>query len=552
MTDPSGTGYGEWYCDVSLAGHANPGDTLSVQWFELYSVTNGHMRLTVLFFNSGNSVVGQTDFIATGQSSGWQGAIAASGFTRRNSQFVVPPNAVKMRASLVSGGPATTTGVMLIDDLSVAPPPPPPLLAGNFWPNPTFESGANLGQPTGWVRAGSNTNLCVVTTDNSSSPTHALAVIDTDESGYGQWDADVLLAGNAAPGDWLDFQWSEMYAATNDIMRVTVLFFDAADNVMGQVDAVASGQSAGWQGSIATSSFTVHKLQLMVPYNAVRLRVSLVSGGSLSTTGVMVIDDLSVARHPYPSTVLSYNFFPNPTFEDGAQMDNPAVALPSGGWQRGGDATIDLVTTNNSTSPRHALTLLDNSTSNYGEWYMFYTLGGVVGDNDAVDIQYYQIYSTTNGNMRLSFAFVDGTGTTLVSQDFNTSGQSQGWTGNPATSPFEKQFQRMQVPPGATRLRVNLASGGSSTVTGLMTIDDLSVRKSLPVITAVTPVTGGYEVTWNSMANKSYTVLYAETLSATTSWTPLVTGLAGSGLTTSFWDTAPHPGAHGFYRVIQE
>ena len=75
---------------------------------------------------------------------------------------------------------------MLIDDLSVAlappAPPPPALLANNFWPNPKFEIGANLdqtnGTPTGWVRNGSDPTICQVTTNNFTSPTHALAVID--------------------------------------------------------------------------------------------------------------------------------------------------------------------------------------------------------------------------------------------------------------------------------------------------------------------------------------------------------------------------------------
>jgi len=54
--------------------------------------------------------------------------------------------------------------------------------AGNFWHNPTFESGENLDQPGGtptfWQRGGSNTSIDQVTTANSVSATHALAVND--------------------------------------------------------------------------------------------------------------------------------------------------------------------------------------------------------------------------------------------------------------------------------------------------------------------------------------------------------------------------------------
>jgi hypothetical protein len=557
LIDGSGTGYGEWYSDLTLSGHTNPGDTISLQWFELYSVTNGPMRLSVLFFNSGSSVIGQSDYNASGQSAGWQGAIAGSWFTRRNQQLVVPVNAVRMRVSLVSGGPASATGVMLIDDLSVSPPPPPPLLPGNFWPNPTFEAGVNLNQPDGtpdnWVRTGGNTNLCQVTTNNYTSATHALALVDTDEFGYGEWDADVMLVGNASPGDVLNFQWMEMYAVTNGEMRVTVIFYDAGGNTLKVANYTATGNSGGWQGDIASSSFTVHKAQLMIPDNAARLRVSLVSGGSLFTTGLMIMDDLSVARVAMPPTVLSFNFFPNPTFEDGAQMDNPTVALPSGGWQRGGsDASIGQVITNNSVSPSHSLALIDNNPTGYGEWYLFLDVSSLVAAGDAVDIQWFQLHNIPVGNMRLSFAFLDSGNNTLAAQDFDAVGQSPGWAGSIAASQFTRQFQRLAAPDGTARLRVNFASGGDASATGSMVIDDLSVRVTKPLIVSIVPQGAAMNLTWYSAPAKTYAVLFTETLSATPTWTPLATGLSSGGLTTSYLDSADHSGNGSFYRVVQE
>jgi hypothetical protein len=268
-----------------------------------------------------------------------------------------------------------------------------------------------------------------------------------------------------------------------------------------------------------------------------------------------VIDDLSVARVAYPATVLSYDFFPNPTFESGVQLDNPTVALPAGGWQRGGSsASIDQVLTNNSVSPSHALALVDNDSGNYGEWYMFLNTVGLIGDNDAVDVQWYQMYSVTNGNMRLSFAFLDSGNNTLWSQDFNTvtSTNSPGWTGNVSTSPFQKMNQRFAVPVGTTQLRVNFASGGASTVTGVMLIDDLSMRLSLPVITGFTSQRGTNNVAWNSMSSKLYSVLYSGALGSGAAWSAVVTNLPGTGLTTSNLDITVHPGHTGFYRVEQQ
>lgn len=557
VVDASVTGYGEWYSDLGLSGKANPGDTLSLQWFELYSITNGEMRVTVLFFNTQDSVVQENHFVVRGKSTGWQGSMEGSGFTQRNQPLVVPPGAAKMRISLVSGGPETSKGIMLIDDLSLAPPPQPALLANNFWPDPTFEVGANLnrpsGTPTNWFRAGSNTNICQASTNNFTSSSHALAVIDRTESEYGEWSSDLYLGTNAVPGDLLDFQWSELYSVTNGEMRVTMLFFDSTGNPLGSTSFTATGASGGWQTSIADSSFTMRKGQLLIPANASRLRISLVSGGPETTTGVMVIDDLSVARHPVPSTVLLGNFFPNPTFEDGAQLDNPALAMPAGGWQRGGsDTTIDQVTTNNAVSPSHALVLVDDSEANYGEWYMFFDLMEVVSEGDALDVQWFQIYSVTNGNMRLSLAFVDSADSTLASQDFPTTDQSPGWTGTVAGSPFERLNERLVVPAGAAKLRVNFASGGSASVTGLMVIDDLSVRLSRLSITGITVDATGVILTWDSAPEKSYSILFTDALSKETSWSPLAAGIASQGKATSWVDTASHPGTQGFYRITQE
>jgi hypothetical protein len=561
--DNDTNGYGSWYSNQQpLTNTAIAGSTLNIQWFELYSITNGEMRMVFTFFNSGGGSVGAGDinYTVNGNSAGWQGAVAGSGFTKRNIALIVPAGAAKIGVQLVSGGPGATTGIYMIDDLSMATPPAPPILAGNFWPNSGFESGSNLNQtngvPTGWVANGNDTGICQVTTNAYSSPTHALALIDNDTpTGYGEWDGDLKLGTNAGPGDTITVQWSELYAITNGPMRVTVLFLGVNTNVLTATDNNSSGNSVGWAGQITGSTFTLRNLQLMIPHNAVFLRIALVSGGPQSATGVYVIDDLSVAKAAYPATVLSYDFFPNPTFESGVSLDNPTVGLPAGGWQRGGSsAAIDQVLTNNSVSPTHSLALVDNDAGNYGEWYMFLPTTGFVGDNDAVDVQWFQLYSVTNGNMRLSFAFLDSGNTTLWSQDFNTgtSTNSPGWTGSVSTSPFQQMNQRFAVPVGTTQLRVNFASGGASTVTGVMLIDDLSMRLSLPLITGFTSQGGTNDVAWNSMSSKLYSVLFSSALGSGASWSAVVTNLPGTGLTTSNLDLTVHPGNTGFYRVIQQ
>jgi hypothetical protein len=574
VVDNDTNNYGSWYSDmVSLSGCTNSSGSMNVQWFQLYSITNGDMRVTFSFYDAtGNHDLKDVSYQVTGNSPGWQGAVAGSGFTAVNQIITAPAGATQFLVQLVSGGSASTVGIMMIDDLSIAPPQAPALLPGNFWPNPTFASGTDVGQtngtPTGWVRTGSDTTIDQVITVNNT-PTYALAVIDNETNQYGIWNADLTLnPTNAVPGNLVNIQYSALWSVTNGPMRLSVFFFDASSNQLTEADYNVSSNSVGWDGAIGTSSFTVESNQVIVPAGATRMRFSLASGGPELTTGLLLIENLSAAVQvvpPIPSTVLVGNFFPNPTFEEGADLNNPILASPAGGWNRGGSSpTIDQVTTNNWTSYDHSLELLDNDTNNYGQWYMSFDLPGSVTNGDVLDLQWFWLYNVTNGAMRMTFTFLDVNGDNVGETDFNTSttnsdggGSSTNWLGSvfpPST--FDTQFQRVQVPPSATQLQVLPTSGGSSAVTGVMLVDDLSVRLSVPNITAVSGAPGNINLTWNSMPTRTYSVLYNSTLSTNFStWTSLATGISGSGLPpfiASYQDTVNHGASNGFYTIMAQ
>jgi hypothetical protein len=571
VVDNDPLNYGSWYSDlVSLSGYAKAGDSLNVQWFQLYSITNDNMRVTFSFYNAAGSDIEDISFQVTGDSPGWRGAVAGSGFTKVNQIITVPAKATQLLVQLVSAGGVDTEGIMMIDDLSIAPPQAPPLLPGNFWPNPTFTNGGNLskttGTPTGWVRNGSEPTIDQITNLNSI-PTYALAVIDDSTTQYGEWDADLALSSsNAVPGNLINIQCSALYSVTNGSMRFSVLFYNASSNVLASNNFNFTGQSAGWNGNIDGSTFTVESNQVVVPDDAVRMRFALASGGPDLTTGVLFVDALSAAVQvvlPIPRTVLAGNFFPNPTFEAGVDLDSPTLGNPAGGWLRGGSSSvIDQMSTNNWTSPTHSLALLDNDTANYGEWYLTFDLSGLATNGDALDIQWFQLYNTTNGNMRLTFEFFDTNNNDLGNTDFNTAsngtnggGSSTNWQGSMGPpSTFDQEFQRLVLPAGTGELQVHFASGGSSLVTGVFLVDDLSVRLSVPNFTAVSlQPGGGVNLTWNSMQSKTYTVLFSNTLSTNApTWSSLATGIPGSFPTTSYPDMANHGPGNGFYLIVQQ
>ena len=122
----------------------------------------------------------------------------------------------------------------MVDDLCVARAPVPELLTSNIWPNASFESGTNLdqtnGTPTGWVRNGSDTTICQVTTSNYVSADHALMVNHNGVvPNYGEWDCDLVLPGNAGPGTVLNVQWFVIYSVTNGAMRLNLSFLGSTD-----------------------------------------------------------------------------------------------------------------------------------------------------------------------------------------------------------------------------------------------------------------------------------------------------------------------------------
>lgn len=62
-----------------LPGAVQSGDSLDVQWWEMYALAPGaEARLSALFFNATDGVIGERHFVVTGQSAGWAGSAGTS------------------------------------------------------------------------------------------------------------------------------------------------------------------------------------------------------------------------------------------------------------------------------------------------------------------------------------------------------------------------------------------------------------------------------------------------------------------------------------------
>jgi hypothetical protein len=562
LVDANPDGYGEWYSSFNLGAATAGGRLLNLQWFELYNIAAGEMRLTLVFFGQTNQVLGENHFVARGSSPGWKGTPADSTFTRRNEQVAVPLGATRLQAALVSGGSPAAQGTLLIDNLSLAPEATAPTtLFGNFWPNPGFEEGTDLenpsaGQPQGWSRGGADVSINRVLNNAYMSSTHALAVVDTNRTTFGEWYQALNLPATVVPGDQLEVQWWELFdISAGGEMRLSINFLTPADQALAQHHFVSKGQSSGWNEDVAHSFFTKRNERITVPAGAGKMLVTLTSGGPVETTGVLVIDDLSFAKPPPDPDLLTGNFWPNSTFEEGTQLDKPSLGLPAGGWNRGGTHIPgDQITTSRATSPIHALAVVDPHEDAYSEWYVEVPLEGKVAPGETMEVQWFELYDTTGGEMRLSFYFRGADNVVVGQQHFTGNGQSEGWTGDLATSPFIKRLEEVQVPENAVRMMVTLASGGSLAVTGTMIIDDLSMRAAGAglMITGLSRTAEAWEISWESNVGKRYAVESSPTLSPP-QFSPLpgLENVEATAALTTARDTRAGSSGTQFYRVVE-
>jgi signal transduction histidine kinase len=78
------------------------------------------------------------------------------------------------------------------------------------------------------------------------------------------------------------------------------------------------------------------------------------------------------------------------------------------------------------------------------------------------------------GWMRITARFSDENGAVIGGEERIVQGQSQGWTGDPATSPFHSERLFVRVPPNARRLRIWTCTGGPNLTVGIHALKDLT------------------------------------------------------------------------------
>jgi hypothetical protein len=210
--------------------------------------------------------------------------------------------------NLLRGAPALIALSMAALLLTAVPPLSAGLLPGNIWPNPTLELDSDGdGVPDFWNLGGSDPTLDLWSTAFCVSPTHSLALNDTNSTAYGEWYSDQLSINGGAT---YQFRYNLYYTVTNiGPMRVSVNFYDSASSIILGLSYTFSGAHAFWQE--ITQQFTT-------PTNAVALALTFTSGGGSDVTGQAWLDDISLAVLTNSSSLVPY-------IENFPQLPNPLV-----------------------------------------------------------------------------------------------------------------------------------------------------------------------------------------------------------------------------------
>jgi signal transduction histidine kinase len=181
-------------------------------------------------------------------------------------------------------------------------------------------------------------------------------------------------------------------------MRLTAKFLDAAKSTVGAVDFVARGETPGWTGNVVDSRYVHHREQVTVPPGAVGMQMELFSGGDEQTTGIMMIDELTISHvgstNARPETVLFTS-----RLAGGKDADEPP-GVPRQWMRDGSKPAIAQMLKLDPQAPRHGLAVVDTDSKKWGAWRTSEDSLVPVSPGDALELRWNEMYSIGWGGIR--------------------------------------------------------------------------------------------------------------------------------------------------------
>jgi signal transduction histidine kinase len=171
-------------------------------------------------------------------------------------------------------------------------------------------------------------------------------------------------------------------------MYFAVRFFSDQGDQISQSSFHVSGESAGWNGSLASSPLTHRRELVTVPPRASRLLVVISSAGPPATLGVYVVANLTVSKIGSNSTpTMLMEFPPNHGLNDETNLN-------LSDWVRDGNvpSMAKIVSVGQSPSQK-ALALLDNDPNSHAEWHNSLPSAPAVSPGDQILVEWNEMFS---------------------------------------------------------------------------------------------------------------------------------------------------------------
>jgi len=193
--------------------------------------------------------------------------------------------------------------------------------------------------------------------------------------------------------DGYDSRWQD----GNCDMFLAVRFYNATGDQIAQQAFKVVGESAGWNGSLATSALGHRREIVTVPPLASNMIVVISSGGPPATIGVYVVANLVVSKvngHSEPVALLE---FPH----GHGSLDETNLNVEPDGWLRDGNIHSMAKVVNVGHAPgQKALAVLDNSPTSHAEWHNSLASAPAVTPGDRIAIEWNEMFAMGVADLR--------------------------------------------------------------------------------------------------------------------------------------------------------
>lgn len=175
-------------------------------------------------------------------------------------------------------------------------------------------------------------------------------------------------------------------------MYLTVRFYNTAGDQVGQKQFPVTGESAGWNGSLVTSSLTHRRETVVVPESATRVWVIISSAGPPSAVGVYVVANLVISKmsSTAPSTVLMDSPFDH-------DVSEPVNRIPNGWVRDGNHSSMANIIAIGQNPAQRAFAILDDDTNSHAEWHNIMEAAPRVAPGDQLLIEWNEAFSIGMG-----------------------------------------------------------------------------------------------------------------------------------------------------------